>query len=563
MKINCKSEWKKWADSFSVQKWYDIFLAMIFAACTVLMTRLQFSGDLWGSISENYIKGFGKSAVFLFVILFCFFYWLIRQLDPALYRWFGKVCPAEESKENAKKVLIFWSIVILAAWLPYYLSYYPGGVYADTVISIKYYFSEKLSNRHPYLYNTLIGIAIQAGESLNKDLIWSVGLFTGLQMLLLEAEIIYFLHWMMKHRVQKKLRTGIMLFLIFCPLIPLYSISVWKDTPFCMAVMLWSMFWIDLYLNIQKNQWSGKTLAGFVIGALLTAFTRNNGIYVIGLTALALILMTCRQKFQKKILTYVIALLPVFLSAWIQGPVYDWAGIDKTDAVENFGIPLQQIGSVVAYDGKITEEQMESLRHFFPYDENIKKHFSPCLADNLKWQAGLDDDYLMENQGEFLSLWFQLLRQNPKLYVKEYLMETAGFWNVDVATSDAYVQNFMWVPVIDKRGEHKLEQTDYFEKWFGFSFQHYVNPEYYISAAWFFWAFFVAAVFVMKHYGWKQISLFVPQLGIWLTLMAATPIAVSLRYLAALLFTLPLILIVPVLLQREQENDFNTGMNHK
>lgn len=57
---------------------------------------------------------------------------------------------------------------------------------------------------------------------------------------------------------------------------------------------------------------------------------------------------------------------------FVQGPLYNLSGIEKTDTVENFGIPLQQIGAVVAFDGNITEDQIEVLNRFIPY-ENIKE----------------------------------------------------------------------------------------------------------------------------------------------------------------------------------------------
>lgn len=132
--------------------------------------------------------------------------------------------------------------------------------------------------------------------------------------------------------------------------------------------------------------------------------------------------------------------------------------------------------------------------------------------------------------------------------MKAYLLATADFWNVDVSVHDAYVQIFVWGGLGQQYG---VTQTDYFEEWFGFSFRHFVSPRHYISCAWFFWIFFVSMLFVMKRYGWRTSYLFSPQMGVWLTIMIATPIAGSLRYIASLLFTLPFTVIIPILLERE------------
>ena len=149
------------------------------------------------------------------------------------------------------------------------------------------------------------------------------------------------------------------------------------------------------------------------------------------------------------------------------------------------------------------------------------------------------------HKAEFWDLWKHLFLQNPQIYLEEYLLETLGFWNVDVSGPNGYVQTHVW------SNDYGLTQTDWFERLTGFSFQHFVNPRSYISCAWFFWLFFVCAVFVMKHYGFRNCFLFVTQMAVWLTLMIATPLAVSLRYIAPLLFTLPFIILIPVLLEKE------------
>ena len=523
---------------------YYISFAFILSICTVFMTRMQFTGGLWrGTINENYFNTFGISAAILFFLCIPMFYILILLADYVFYWCLSKIY-CEEKTQNATKILIFWGIMIAVAWFPYYLSYYPGGIYYDTFTSIYYSLNGILTNRHPFLYNVLINIAIKCGQAIGKDLTWSMGLFLAIQMIFLELEFIYFLYWMLVKNINRVVRIAIMLFLVFFPLIPLYAVSVWKDTPFCMAVLLWSMFMADLYSNIQKNKWNLWIMLKFIIAMILVAFTRNNGIYVLIFSTFVFVVATFNKVFIRKKTTYCLVLLTISAIIFIQGPVYRWCGIAQAPTVENFGIPLQQIGSVVAYEGNITDEQKECINRFLPY-ENIKEHYTPGSVDNLKWNAGLDDVYLSEHTKEFLELWIHLFIQNPKTYLKAYLLATAGFWNVDVATEDGYVQNFI------SPGYDGLYQTDYFEKWFGFSFHHFINPRHYISCAWFFWIFFICMILVSKHFGWRKCYLFTPQIGIWLTLMIATPVASSLRYIAALLFTLPFVIILPILLKRE------------
>lgn len=508
------------------------------------MTRVQFSGTVSGTATQNYFSRFGISAVVLFLVLLAVFCFIIPFLDSILYSSIEKLCFHADTQTAHIKVLRFWGILIMVAWLPYYLSYYPGGIYSDTFTSISYCLSGTVCNRHPLLYNALIGLAIRFGNFCHQDLEWSMGLFLAVQMLLLEIEILYFLYWMLAHHIPHRIYTCIMVFMVFFPLIPLYAVSVWKDTPFSMAFLLWFLFTVDLYLHIRRGKWSLKTLAGFVPGMFLVAFTRNNGIYVILATTVLFLLLTGTFRFPRKLLTYGIVLLSALTIAFIQGPVYRRAGVIPTDVVEDIGIPIQQICSVVIHDGDITDAQKESIDRFIPY-ENIPEYFKPCVVDSIKWSAGMDWWYLELHKPEFWDLWKHLFLQNPRIYLEEYLLETLGFWNVDVSGPNGYTQTDVW------SNDYGLEQTDWFERLTGFSFQHFVNPRSYISCAWFFWLFFICAIFIMKHYGFRDCFLFMPQMAVWLTLMIATPLAISLRYIAPLLFTLPFVVIIPVLLEKE------------
>lgn len=540
-------------DNTKNKRRYDIFLSICISICVVIMTRVQFSGSVMGSIDENYFTHFGVSAIFLLIICLIVFYLVIYKLDFVLKEIIYRLSNMKETIEDSHKVLLFWGTLIFAVWLPYYLSYYPGGIYGDTIVSINWALSGTLTNRHPFLYNTLIGLAIKLGDIFGRDLNWSMGVFLAIQMMLLEIEIIYMLRWMIRHHINSKIRTMIMIFMVFFSLFPLYAISVWKDTPFCMAFMFWFMFWTDLYLEVQDNCFNYKTLLGAAIGAILVAFTRNNGIYVIVLAAIAFIFSNYKNKFQGKRKIYGVIALTVFFVVFIQGPVYRWGGVAQTELVENLGVPLQQICSVVAYGGDITEDQIESINHFLPY-KNIKEHFAPCLADNIKWYADLDREYLSTHMNEFWNLWICLGLRNPITYTEEYLLETLGFWNVDVSAKTAYIQKDVW------ENSFGLYQQDFFERWFGFSFQHFVEPRSYLSGAWFFWIFFIGMIFVMKHYGWKNGCLFMPQIGVWLTLMIATPIAISLRYIAPLLFTLPFVVLIPIILEK-RDKEFKVNEN--
>lgn len=522
---------------------YSFILALIISFCFVISTRVIINGGVWGIYTENYVNSFGWKAIALFILAFVIVYLCIILLDGYINKWIKKICLPYQYNRNGK-FLNLWTLVSVVVWIPYYLSFYPGGVYSDTFASASYYYDGIITNRHPLLYNYMIGWAIRLSDFLKKDLTWAFGFFFLVQMIVAIVELRFFLKWMINRQINKKIVNIIMFCAVFIPLIPLNIVSIWKDTPFAMAFLLWFIFYVDMLNDILDDKLSRTDLVKYTCGAFLVAFTRNNGKYIIILTMLAIIVLTFKKKFKLKSFLFGTLIISTVAIIIIQGPVYDTVGVQQTDAVENYGIPLQQIGSVVANNGNITQEQKETINKFIPYD-TIQEHFSPCLADNLKWNGGLNYDYLKYNQKEFLGLWKDLLISNPAIYIKQYILSTVGFWDVDVKQPDAYVQYIVWPNNVG------VEGTDYFEKLFGFQFSRYVIPSHYFSNAVFFWLFVISAFFCMKHFGFKKILFYVPQFGIWLTLMIATPIAWSLRYIAGLVFTIPFILIIPLLHERK------------
>lgn len=147
---------------------------------------------------------------------------------------------------------------------------------------------------------------MKLGTMLNKGLTWSIGFFTMMQMLILECEFLYFVSWMLCHKLNRFVRVGSSIFFVFFPLIPLYAVSVWKDTPFCMAVLFWMMSVVDLYFEIVNNKYNVRNLVRFSVGIILVAFTRNNGIYIVMLSVFVMLtIIICKS--QKERLSYIIA----------------------------------------------------------------------------------------------------------------------------------------------------------------------------------------------------------------------------------------------------------------
>ena len=129
--------------------------------------------------------------------------------------------------------------------------------------------------------------------------------------------------------------------------------------------------------------------------------------------------------------------------------------------------------------------------------------------------------------------------KNPVKAVKAYLLETMGFWNVFESSSTAYICNFHF-------GNVEYFMSDYFEYHFGISFRNLVEPKNYISSAVFVWMMLATVCVCLAKRYYVGILPVLPTAGLWLSIMVATPVAFSFRYVYAVFLCVPLYLMICV-----------------
>lgn len=256
--------------------WLYAVAAILFGAACVGMSRVHYSGSVWGTVEENYLLPLDWTAAGIF----------LAGVSAALaallfFDWIFEKCIRIEQTYHWKKrrFVLICGAVIFAAWLPYYLTYYPGGIYSDTFASIYMAIGDTpLNNKHPIIYTLLLKAFIAFGESIGKDLNWTLGLFFAVQMVVMGGAVISMGCWLLKHGIQRSIIILSMLYLIFFPLVPLNTISIWKDALFTLAVLWYSFALIDLYLDRKKSVVNYKLAVKWAVLSVFVVLTRNNGI---------------------------------------------------------------------------------------------------------------------------------------------------------------------------------------------------------------------------------------------------------------------------------------------
>ena len=514
--------------------------SLIFATVYIIGRNIVYTGGIKGYPTENYMTMPGSDDAAALVIAFV----LAFAAIILLYRICCRFELQGRDGSGEKKLMLLSMILLLVAWLPYLLTCYPGILYGDAYFTLTEFLEagHPVDNHHPVLYTYLTAGAYYLGLALGDA---AIGLYIfillhTLVMALVISRVICFVYRRGAHGI---LVAAVMLFYAFVPVFPGYAVAFWKDPLYTCALTL---LMLELY-KFSSQDVSARNILLIALLSLLSCFLRNNGIYVI--IALSVCLVLSAVKYKVRIASVFVLLIAVYYLVTTVG----YRSFDiKPKFVESVGVPIQQMASVIYYDGALSEEETEYLYELMP-QWAWQEYYSPCIVDSIKWNYFFNEQFLDETKGEFLKTWFGVVVKNPVTVVRAYLMETHGFWVPGAC--DAYEYLDLNAAAKLEVGSLDIGYMDLFEKIFGFSIQDKLDalPEN-ISAGTLFWitALGLLLVILKKRRSW---IIYVPALANWITVMISAPCAYGLRYVYIFVFALPLFVLVPFVKEKKTSEE--------
>ena len=349
--------------------------------------------------------------------------------------------------------LLYW-----LAFLPYYLTFFPGNSGRDTMESISMVLGKiPWTNHHPVLFTALIGLFIKIFSGLSS-LSVSLGLFSLFQM----TTMAFFLAYLTKRIVSMKTLLTVKVFTVlmfaFHPIVAMYSIYLSKDVLFSECLILAALCLYDLIKSRGELLKQPGFCVKLFLFTVLAALLRNNGLYV---AAVLLIVLPFVYKKYVKQLLLVFGTAVALLLIW-QGPLFHLWGIEKESFAEAASVPLQQVGYVIWSGGEFSEEDTEFLETLMPF-ERVKEVYVPGYTDPYKFDAAFQDDFLNENVAQFMKVWWHGCCRHFPEYVKAYLMQTVGYWHYGETNSvctQGVTENTLGIvqnDLIEKLTGHSLE----------------------------------------------------------------------------------------------------------
>ena len=507
----------------------SIFSALV---CGFLICLGNMVGNNIGS--NNYDIFTIKSLIRLIILwggISLFFFYLLNLVFSKLKKVNLIV---KNDRNNSTKIFFGSWIFIFILWLPYFLRFFPGILSLDSRLQLSYIEEGILMNNHPFIQTWFEGGIYNFGKFLFHNANLAMGLYTIVQMLILSAIFAYAVRFLYKHKFNSLIVFCVTLIYALLPQFAIYSVTLWKDVLFGGAMVLMLITLVEM--TMQEKILKGN-LTLFVISSLMILFFRNNGIYIMLLCTPFLL-----YGFRKNFKVILVTLLSLFVCYFvIIGPLYSYLKVGKSNAVESFAIPLQQVGRVIAASESIDQKEAKYLQTIFDFSE-IEEVYEAYIVDPVKNHA--DKERLDKTKVEFLEIWGRLLLKHPDTYMEAYLSQTLGYWypsikywtTVTVDTDNSYgVENVNLMPKIVAKYIDYIRSLDFI-----------FAPLFWGIGLGFITMFLCFAVSnIRKIEKEKYIVWFSPYIGLWVTMMLAAPVFAEYRYVYGLFASMPIIILLP------------------
>ena len=420
---------------------FEAFCALFAAANAVLGPKISFSGAQGEPYPANFIAplGIADAAAFAAVAAVAFVVLEAVRRAVAARREASASGRGQENPDapcglraflraHRAALLGCWAAV-MACWVVVWLNYWPGTSMNDQLAVIGNPIG--FANNHPLLYNVAIAGLVRISVALAGTGSYGFAAFILCQMAACAAIVAVCCAWLRCRRVPKAAVAASAAFFCLCPIVVNFAGSALKDVMFAYVLALWiPLLWEAFHRG--PSFWGSRFHLACLFGLIAaTCLVRNNGLYIAVVLAVAIVAHARRAGMARVVaasaLAFVVALVPnAFLSS---------IGVQQLFR-ESVGIPLQQLGAVVAIDeASLTDDQLVYLDGIMPI-EDIRKAYAPMSVDMLKYAGSFDSAALQASKGEFMRTYIEVGLSRPDIYLRAFLSQTWGYWSVAAYSSD-------------------------------------------------------------------------------------------------------------------------------
>ena len=350
---------------------------------------------------------------------------------------FAGLRKAADRIRNLSGQQVFWGslLLLLLAWLPVYLAYYPGICAYDAPVQTGQIMDHYYFDHHPIVHTLLLQGMLWLGSHIFGSVNAGMALYTAVQMLLLAGSMSYGLLVLHRRKAGTVWQLVILLLGMFFPFHWYMSVSMTKDTVFSAFLLLQLVSFTELLLEDRRSLRPGAGDLVFGIATVGMILFRNNGKYAMLVLLVFQVLTVCFGRKARKLWG---RLLAVSLSAFCVGlfvlsAVFSATHAEQGDRREMLSMPIQQMARCMVYHGGIgvlaeddgtMDDADKALINDFILDEAYRE-YAPGFADPVKRHT---NTYVARyRSGDFIRTYLHLLTEYPGDMINAALATNAGF----------------------------------------------------------------------------------------------------------------------------------------
>ena len=507
--------------------------------------------DIFGNNNEVYLDPFKVTDILIFILFFVIWLLLFYILD----KFINKDKQNKSFSISNKKIFIIAFVILLITWAPYYFSFFPGGVYSDTYIQYIQATNSITGNGYSIFYSLLIRLLYNISL---KNTTITFGLLTIIQVLLYIFSISYFITWLKNKNVSKILIVLSILFFGLYPRIPIYALSLWKDSLFSIFLFLYSLFIFEIiYSNgvVLKNK---NNILLYCILCILVSLFRNNG-YLLVVIMSFILLLKYRKNINEYRLFYISTIIVVLSTIVTYSIIFRLLGYNPPYR-ENIGVQIQQISYVVSNESNIDSDFINEINNIMPIDD-IKSKYTPMIVDSVKNDSSFNNAYFDNNKMSFWLLYFKLMFKYPNDYIIALLLNNVGFWNyytISYGSGSDSLLDFQEYSINEfVVFEDITDNIDIINNLFGLSIKNKIHD----MAMWLnncaigTLIMFIGLYILLYKENNKYLLVYLPSIIIFVTLFFGTPCAFSSRYIIYTILFIPMSLIIPFIKDKKKSKN--------
>lgn len=510
------------------------FQKVTLCIASVIFALFQLAGDLPDYKEDGLLP---LLTLIIFLTGMIAWYNIFKITFTLLFKFIDNVIihTAMQKKITTSAHLSFVTLsLLILTRIPFYCNWFPGLISKDTLEQIREFIGEvPPSNHQPWLHTLFIGFFLKLGELFHLNYQLSIAMFSMFS--LVSTALILFV---VLNYYKKRLTTTswlIIAFLyIFDPIHCIYTLNVGKDSAFAYAAVCFSFVLAKVYHEYSYEKRIGITnLFLLVLTGTLFSLLRSNGLYAFIFT-IPFLLYYLRKNIKPIAGALCLTGILIFL---FKGVVLPHSNVAEPDFVESLSMPLQQISYTVKNDGNLSDEDYTFMNNIIDVD-TLGEVYDPHISDwtkNLVREEG-DPDYLENHKIEFIQTYLSIGIKNPYCYLIAFFNQSKGYWHHKMS-------NYIYFD-----GVHRfalplgLKRSPLLPESISTLFDKLMNS--FINLWHLIWSLDLNTYVLLSLLTYAVIKKrcyihFIPILGVFLTLVIATPVNDEFRYAYAIYLALP------------------------